>query len=194
NAVTAYWELVYAREHVKVQEQAVAVSEKLYNDNKKQLEIGTMAPLDVTRAEAQLATDRGNLIVAQTIQYQNEQILKNAISKDPLARNLLNVEIIPTEMPMAPEAMEAPPSFEDAVKEAFAKRPDLQEQLYNLANTEIAARAAAIALRPTASLFAQYSSQSLAGNSPLRGPSVLSSSGVPIVDASGNPVSIAGTG
>src|SRR5262249_40239182 len=44
NTVTAYWELVYAREHVKVQEQAVAVSEKLYNDNKKQLEIGTMAP------------------------------------------------------------------------------------------------------------------------------------------------------
>lgn len=194
NTVTAYWELVYAREHVKVQQQAVAVSEKLYNDNKKQLEIGTMAPLDVTRAEAQLATDRGNLIVAQTTQYQNEQILKNAISKDPLARNLLNVEIIPTEMPIAPEAIQAAPSFEDAVKEAFAKRPDLQEEIYNLANADIAARASAIALRPTASLFAQYSSQGLAGNSAVRGASVVSSSGIPIVDAFGNPVSIAGTG
>src|SRR5207249_5831534 len=80
NTVTAYWELVYARENVKVQQQAVAVSEKLYNDNKKQLEIGTMAPLDVTRAEAQLATDRQNLIVAQTVQLQDEQTLKNAIT------------------------------------------------------------------------------------------------------------------
>ena len=48
-----------------VQQQAVTVAEKLYNDNKKQLEIGTMAPLDVTRAESELATDRQNLIVAQ---------------------------------------------------------------------------------------------------------------------------------
>jgi len=83
---TAYWELVYARENVKVQQQAVTVAEKLYNDNKKQLEIGTMAPLDVTRAESELATDRQNLIVAQTVQLQNEQILKNAITKNPLAR------------------------------------------------------------------------------------------------------------
>jgi outer membrane protein TolC len=47
NTITAYWELVFARENVKVQQQAVTVAEKLYNDNKKQLEIGTMAPLDV---------------------------------------------------------------------------------------------------------------------------------------------------
>src|ERR1700730_822580 len=73
NAINAYWELVYARENVKVQQQAVAVSEKLYNDNKKQLEIGTMAPLDVTRAESEVASGRQNLIVAQTVQLQDEQ-------------------------------------------------------------------------------------------------------------------------
>src|SRR5690349_16481202 len=85
NTITAYWELVYARENVKVQQQAVAVSEKLFNDNKKQLEIGTMAPIEVTRAEAQLAGDQQNLIVAQTVQLQDEQTLKNAISKNPFA-------------------------------------------------------------------------------------------------------------
>ncbi len=78
NTITAYWELVYARENVKVEQQAVAVSQKLYNDNKKQLEIGTMAPLDVTRAESELASDQGNLLVAQTTQLQDEQVLKNA--------------------------------------------------------------------------------------------------------------------
>ncbi len=90
NTITDYWELVYARENVKVQQQAVTVAEKLYNDNKKQLEIGTMAPLDVTRAESELATDRQNLIVAQTAELQQQQILKNAISKNPLAANMIN--------------------------------------------------------------------------------------------------------
>ena len=96
NTINAYWELVYAREAVKVQQQAVAVSDKLFNDNKKQLEIGTMAPLDVTRAESEVASDRQNLIVAQTTQLQDEQVLKNAMTKNPLAPNLINVEIIPS--------------------------------------------------------------------------------------------------
>src|SRR5579883_3060591 len=121
-AITDYWELVYARENVKVQQQAVAVSDKLYNDNKKQLEIGTLAPLDVTRAEAQLASDRQNLIVAQTAQLQAEQTLKNAIAKDPLAPSIINVEIIPTELPLKPEAIEAP-TFEEAVKERLRNVP-----------------------------------------------------------------------
>ena len=83
STITAYWELVYARANVKVNEQAVTVSQKLYDDNKKQLDAGTMAPLDVTRAKSELATDRQNLIVAQTAQLQDEQILKNAITKEP---------------------------------------------------------------------------------------------------------------
>ena len=65
-----YWELVYARENVKVNQQAVAVAQKLYEDNKKQLEIGSMAPLDVTRSESELSTDQQNLIFAQTAQLQ----------------------------------------------------------------------------------------------------------------------------
>src|ERR1700731_4172971 len=164
NTITAYWELVFARENVKVQEQAVTVAQKLYNDNKKQLDIGTMAPLDVTRAESELATDRQNLIVAQTVHLQNQQILKNAISKDPLAPNLLNVEIIPTELPSRPEAIEAP-SFEEAAKEAFAKRPELQEEALNLLNGEIDLKATRNALLPTALLQAQYGTVGLSGNS-----------------------------
>ena len=186
NTITAYWELVFARENVVVEQQAVAVSQKLYNDNRKQLEIGTMAPLDVTRAEAQLALDQQNLLVAQTVQLQDQQTLKNAISKDPLATNLINVEIIPLDKPTPPEATEAA-TFEDAVKEAFQKRPELLEQQINITNAGIDVRATGIALRPTATLFAQYTSQGLAGVSPLTGaPTTVP--GAQIVDASGNPV------
>lgn len=186
NTTTAYWELVYARENVKVEQQAVAVSEKLYNDNKKQLEIGTMAPLDVTRAEAQLATDRQNLIVAQTVQLQDEQTLKNAITRNPLDPKILNIEIIPTDKPTAPEQTEAP-SFEEALKEAYAKRPDLLEQEYNLKNAALDVKATHNALLPTATLSGQYGTVGLAGNST----QILTTgtiAGSPVVDANGNPV------
>ncbi len=178
---------------MKVQQQAVAVSEKLFNDNKKQLEIGTMAPLDVTRAESEVASDRQNLIVAQTTQLQDEQVLKNAMTKNPLASNLINVEIIPTDLPIPPAATESA-SFEDAIQEAFVKRPDLQEQAYNLKNSGIEVRATKNALLPTLTLSGQYSSSGLAGNSPISGTPVVTSSGIPIVDTNGNPISITGAG
>jgi outer membrane protein len=188
NTITAYWELVYARENVKVQEQAVTVSNKLFGDNKKQLEIGTMAPLDVTRAESELATDRQNLIVAQTVKLQDEQVLKNAISKDPLAPTLINVEIVPIDHPNPPEAVEAS-SFEDAIKEAFTKRPDLLEQAINVKNAAIDSRATRQALLPTATLTAQYASAALAGNSAIITGSN-TTKGSAIVDAAGQPVTV----
>lgn len=189
NTITAYWELAYARENVKVNQQAVAVAQKLYEDNKKQLEIGSLAPLDVTRSESELATDQQNLIFAQTVQLQDEQTLKNDISKDPLAPNLINVEIIPTDQPKQPEAVEAA-SFEEAIKEAFAKRPELQEQVYNLKNAEIDVRATKNALLPSLTANAFYMSSGLAGNSTVPTGSQIISTGVPIVDTNGNPISV----
>lgn len=187
NTINAYWELAYARENVNVQQQAATVAEKLYNDNKKQLEIGTMAPLDVTRAESELATDRQNLIVAKTAQLQQQQVLRNAISKDPMAANLVNVEIVPTDKPTPPAVVEAA-SFEEAVKEAFSKRPDLQEQDLNLKNADIDARANRKALLPIATLNARYGSVGLAGNSPIT--TIAPSAGGAIVGSNGQPITV----
>ncbi|HEY2547892.1 MAG TPA: TolC family protein [Candidatus Acidoferrum sp.] len=189
NTITAYWELVFARENVKVNQQNVAVSQKLHEDNKKQLEIGSLAPLDVTRSESELATNTGNLILAQTVQLTDEQTLKNAISKDPLAPNVINVEIIPTDLPTQPATVEAA-TFEDAIKEAFAKRPELQEQIYDLLNAEIDVRATKNALLPSLTANAIYVSSGLAGNSSIPGTPTTVSTGVPIVDMNGNPISV----
>ncbi|MGB2592921.1 MAG: TolC family protein [Candidatus Acidiferrum sp.] len=189
NTITAYWELVYARANVKIEEQAVTVSGRLYSDNQKQLGAGTMSPLDVITAESELATDRQNLIVAQTVQLQDEQTLKNEISKDPMAANLVNLEIIPTDLPTQPAAIEAA-TFEDSIKEAFAKRPELQQQVYNLKNADIDMKATRNALLPELTLSAEYSSVGLAGNSPIAGATTYPSSGVPIVDANGNPITV----
>jgi outer membrane protein TolC len=144
-----------------------------------------MAPLDVTRAESELATNRQNLIVAQTLKLQNEQVLKNAITKNPLAPSFVNVELVPTDLPGRPETVEAP-NFEEAVKEAFGKRPELQEEALNLLNAGIDIKATHNALLPTATLQAQYGSVGLAGNQ--RTFTSTPAAGAPIVDANGNPI------
>jgi outer membrane protein len=185
NTITAYWELVYARENVKVQQRAVDVSEKLYSDNKKQLEIGTMAPLDVTRAESEVASDRQNLIVAQTTLLQAQQTMKNAISKDPLDPRLINVEIVPTDMPTQNVQIDAS-SFEDGIKEAFTKRPELLQQSIALDSAEINVRATRNALLPTATVSARYGSVGLSGDTRQVAPGVTN----PFVGADGLPVTV----
>ena len=81
---------------MKVEQATVAVDQQLYENNKKQLEIGTMAPLDVITAQSQLASDQQALVQAQTVQLQDETTLLVAITKDPLAMTLSGIEIVPT--------------------------------------------------------------------------------------------------
>lgn len=159
---TDYWELVYARENVKVAEAAVAVDQKLYDDNKKQLEIGTMAPLDVLTAESQLASDQQVLVQAQTTRLQDETNLLVAITKDPLAGSLTGIELVPTTPIILPEAESV--SLEQAVKEAWAKRPELQQAEFNLDTAKIEVRATKNELLPSLSLYGQYSQTGLSGN------------------------------
>ncbi len=162
----AYWELVFARENVKVQQEAVAVAEKLYSDNKRQVEIGTMAPIDVTRAESEVATDRQNLIVAQTVQQQQQTLLISTITKDPLTPALINVEVIPTDSATQPVEMQVAP-LPDAVKEAWEKRPDILQQVEDLKARDINVRATNNALLPTFTVSGQYLTQGLGGNAKL---------------------------
>jgi outer membrane protein len=160
---TDYWELVFARENVKVEEAAVAVSNKLYEDNKKQLQIGTMAPLDVLTAESELATDTQNLIVAQTNKLQQETVLLNAITRNPTAPSLQSIEVVPTTPIATPNITENLPLM-DAVQEACQKRPEVFQADLNLKNAEIEVKATRNSLLPTLNLVGQYSATGLAGN------------------------------
>ena len=185
----AYWELVFGRENVKVQEAAVAVSTKLYGDNKKQLEIGTMAPLDVLTAESQLATDQQNLIVAQTNKLQQETILLISITKNPLAANLNGVEIVPTTPIISPEVVENI-ALQDAVNEAWQKRPEIKQAELNLKNAGIEVKATRNTLLPQLNIFGQYSATGLSGNQITSTPTgtFLADLNAPVVNSAGAPV------
>jgi len=182
-----YWELVFARGDLQVKQRSVDLAQKLYNDNKRQVEIGTLAPIEVVRAEAQVASSTQDLIVARTLELQQQTLLKNAISKSPLDGALLAAEIIPTDVvSQPPPQMEIVP-IQDAVKEALTKRPDVLEAQVDLKNRDINVRATRNALLPVLSLFGQYGWTGLAGNSTTPGAQtgVLANLNSPIVRADG---------
>ncbi len=186
---TDYWELVYARENVKVEQVAVAADQQLYENNKKQLEIGTMAPLDVITAQSQLATDQQALVQAQTTQLLDETTLLVAITKDPLVGPLTGIEIVPTSPIFNPAPVDI--SLDDAVQEAWKNRPELQQAELNLKNAGIEIKATKNGLLPTVNLFGEYSATGLGGierKSTTTTTGLTADTGAPIVDATGAPV------
>ncbi len=186
---TDYWELVYARENVKVEQVAVAADQQLYENNKKQLEIGTMAPLDVITAQSQLATDQQALVQAQTTQLLDETTLLVAITKDPLVGPLREIEIVPTSPIFNPAPVNI--SLDDAVQEAWKNRPEIQQAELNLKNAGIEIKATKNALLPTVNLFGEYSATGLGGierKSTTTTTGLVADTAAPIVDATGAPV------
>src|SRR5580700_845462 len=160
----AYWELVFARGNVEVARQEIALADKTYSDNKKQVDVGTLAPLEIVQAEAQLATAQQALIVAQTTVLQDQLTLLNLIAKDPNSPALRTVEIIPTDnADVAPPEVEKIP-LEDLIKEAVMKRPDVLQAGLQIQGDDINVRATRNALLPVLTLSGYYATEGLAGN------------------------------
>jgi outer membrane protein len=189
-----YWELVFTRENVKVQQAALATSQQLYEDNKRQVQIGTLAPIEVVRAESEVASDRQALIVAETTRLQQQTQLLNAITKNPMAPGLLNAEIVPTDTANVPPKIQVIP-LQEAVREAWQNRPDLHQSELSLKNAGIEVRATRNALLPTLSLFGQYAGTGLGGNALVVNETPSSFQAVstsPVVDANGNQLQVNG--
>ena len=161
----AYWELVYARGTVDVAREEIELANKLYSDNKKQVDVGTLAPLEIVQAEAQVATANQALIVAQTTVLQDQLTLLNLISKNPNSPALRTVEIVPTDSAnVAPPEVEKLP-LEDLVTEAVTKRPDVLQAGIQITGDDINVRATKNALLPILTLSAYYATEGLTGNS-----------------------------
>jgi outer membrane protein len=159
----SYWELAFARGNVDVALHQIELANKLYSDNKKQVDIGTLAPLEIVQAEAQVATANQALILAQTTLLQDQLTLLNLISKDPTSPPLRTVEIIPTDTAeVAPPEVEKI-SLEDAIKEAITKRPDVLQSGTTLKADDINVRATKNALLPVLNLSGEVATQGLAG-------------------------------
>ena len=184
----AYWELAFARGNVDVAMHQVELANKLYSDNKKQVDVGTLAPLEIVQAEAQVATANQSLIVAQTTSLQDQLALLNLITKDPTAPAVRGIEIITTDTADVPPPEVEKIPLESAISEAITKRPDVLESQTTLKADDVNIRATRSALLPVLNLSGFYTGEGLAGNNKVTSSTVVA--GSPVVDANGNPVQV----
>jgi outer membrane protein len=159
-----YWDLVYAYENVRVQQEQLAFAQKTLSDNKKQVEIGTLAPIEVVRAQSTVASDQQTLTVARTNLELQQLLMKNAVSRNLVDPSLADAEVIPTSTMQLP-AQEPVIPTQDLVNDALSHRAELAEQRINLTNTAISNKAIRSALLPSVDVFAYYGGSGQGGNS-----------------------------
>jgi outer membrane protein TolC len=159
-----YWSLVSSYEDVQAKQRAVEQSTRLLEDNKKQLEIGTMAPLDVVNAHSTVATDKQALISSQSNLNYQQQIIKQAIARNLNDATLVAAAVIPTDrVSLEPLAEESLP-VEELVQAAFRQRPELEQAVLQLKNNEITLRGARNALLPTFDILGYLGGSGVAGS------------------------------
>jgi len=157
-----YWDLVNAYEDAKVKERSLALANKTLSDNKKQVEIGTLAPIEITRAESEVATREQELIVSQTNLQLQQLLMKNATSRNLTDARLAVAPVVPTDTMTVPEQEPVVP-IQDLLSDALGHRPEVAQARIDLTNREINNKAARNALLPTLDLTAWYGGSGLAG-------------------------------
>ena len=171
-----YWDLVNAVEDVKVKQRSLSLAQKTLEDDKKQVELQAIAPIEVTRDEAVVDSSNQDLIIAQTNLQLQELLMKNAITRNLSDPEVASAAIVPTDTIMVPQNEPVVPT-QDLIGEALSHRPELAEARIDMTNRQISRKAAKNNLLPTLDLVAFYGGSGLAG---VPNPNLSSNVGLPI--------------
>jgi outer membrane protein len=159
-----YWGLVGAYEDEQAKVGALKQSTQLLSDDKQQLKIGTLAPLDVVNANAQVASDQQALTTAKTkLEYQ-QLVMKQAIARnldDPI---FAAAPIIPTDRVSLIQTQEEQKSVDELVQEAYANSPNVEQALLQLKNQEITLKSVRNALLPVLDVYGFYGAEAIGGS------------------------------
>ena len=158
-----YWDLVSFRAEARSRKEDLRLAQKLYEDNKRRVEIGVLAPIEIVRAEAEVASREQDLTLAVTRVQLQETTIKNAVSKNGLASpSILDVEIVPTDRIEVPDIEEIQP-LQDLMGLALQSRPELTQSRIQLKNQDISLKGVRNAMLPQVSIFADLTNNALAG-------------------------------
>jgi outer membrane protein TolC len=164
-----YWDLVSAYEDLRVKTETLTLAERTLSDNKQQVELGSMAPVEITNAESQLATARQSVIVSQTNLQLQQLYMINALTRNFEGSPLRSAPVVPTDTMVVPQHEKVEPTRE-LIAEALQHRPELVQARVDLRNRQLNVKAAKNGLLPAVDLVGFYGAASLAG---VGNPSVL---------------------
>jgi len=153
---------VVAYENLRVAQETIAFAQKTLSDNQKQVQIGSLAPIEVVRAQNTVAADQQSLIQAQTNLDLQQLLMKNALSRTLQDPALAAAEVIPTTTMALPDKEPVVPT-EDLINEGLQHRAELAESRIDLTNRDISTKAIKNSLLPSLDLFAYYGGSGLGG-------------------------------
>ena len=158
-----YWDLVSFNEDLRINQEALNTAQQLYEGNKRQVELGTLPSIEVTRAAAEVSSAKESLLIAQTNVAQQETVLKNALSRNGIVSQTLDeVHIIPLDHIVVPEKEDLKPTAE-LVNLALAQRPEIAQTKINIESKIINLGGTKNALLPTLQAFFELTNNALAG-------------------------------
>jgi outer membrane protein TolC len=158
-----YWDLVYAYENVRVQQEALTYAQKALTDTKQQAQVGTVPPIQVASAQSTASTDEQNLILAQNNLELEKLLVKNALSRSIEDPVLAEADVIPTSTMQIPREEAVVPT-QDLINEALSHRAELVESRIDLNSRDLNTKAIRNALLPTLDAFAYYGGSGVGGN------------------------------
>ncbi len=162
-ALNLYWDLVSFEEDLRARREEVSTAQQLLDDNKRQVQIGALAEIEITRAEAQLYSSQQDLVISQTNLQQQEIILKNALCRNGIsAAGLENIRIVPLDRIEVPASDETRP-LEDLTKLALVNRGEIAQARLNIESNEMNLVGIKNSLKPTLQAFAELTNNALSG-------------------------------
>jgi len=158
-----YWDLVSFNEAVRIKEQALETAQKLFEGNRKQVEIGALPAIEVTRAAAEVSASKEDLLIAQTNVAQQEIVLKNALNRNSMQNTWLDdVHIVPLDKIEVPQTDEIRP-VADLIQEAVENRLEVERSKINLDSSKILLKGDRNGMLPNLQAFAELTNHGLAG-------------------------------
>jgi outer membrane protein len=155
----AYYELIYARENVKVQQEALLLAQTQLDQDQQRVQIGTLAQLDVQQDEAQAATSKASLIAAQNTLSIDENALKNVLTDNYAQWH--DTLILPTETLTATMQLF---NLQDSWNKGMTERPDLLQARLNVAQQGVQLKFDKNQLYPSLDLIGSYGYNGAGGN------------------------------
>jgi len=158
-----YWDLVYAYENVRVQQESLNYAQKALDDSRQQAKVGTAPPIQVVSAQSTVSSDQQNLILAQNNLQLQELLMKNALSRSIEDPVLAEADVIPTSTMQLPEQEPVTPT-QDLINQALDHRAELVESRIDLNSRDLSSKAVRNAMLPTLDAFAYYGGSGVGGN------------------------------
>jgi len=118
-----YWELVFAIENYEARRRSLELAVVQFHNNEKRVEIGVMAPIEITSSRAEVATREQEMITSEVQIINAQNALKGLLSSDP-KESIWNITLIPTDQP---KVQDLPLTLDDAIDMAIRKRPELEQ-------------------------------------------------------------------